>query len=76
MTALMELLHRLPQPETQTLPPRAITEGVARAANLDGAVDKPYKSTLFTIAAHFAFGAGAGALYAPLERYVPAPPAA
>ena len=74
MTALMELLHRLSQPEPQTLPPRAITERVARAVHLEGAVDEPYKSTLATIAAHFAFGAGAGALYAPLEPFVPAPP--
>ena len=75
MTALMELLHHLPVPEPKTLPPRTITENVARAANLGAAVDTPYQSTIATIIAHFAFGAGAGALYAPLEQQLPQVPA-
>lgn len=61
MTVAMILLHRrLPSQERYPLPPREITEKLTvTPANT---VREP-AATAFTLAAHFAYGAGAGMLY-------------
>ncbi|WP_245557595.1 DUF1440 domain-containing protein [Deinococcus peraridilitoris] len=53
--------------ERYALPPEQITEHAAEAVGLDGvAHDKP-KRKAASIVNHFAYGAAAGALYAPLR---------
>ena len=53
--------------------PREITEEVEEVADLRGSLDEPQHVAL-TLVNHFAYGAGAGAVYGP-SRAVPAPPA-
>jgi hypothetical protein len=66
MTAAMSRLHRrLPADEQYPLPPREITEVVAGSQTNEALKDE-------AMAAHFAFGAGAGALVAVVR---PAPTA-
>lgn len=74
MTAAMEIMHRnLPEEEQYPLPPRIITMKGADAVNLKDKMDEEERTTL-TLVSHFAYGATAGALYAPLARKVPLPP--
>ena len=73
MTVAMELMHRqLPARQRHPLPPRKITMRAARRAGLARHLDEPQRFGL-TIAAHFGYGTGCGALYAPLARRVKGP---
>lgn len=61
--AMRRLHHRLPDPERYPLPPREIIESIARAvpgARLGSILADA------TVLAHFAYGAGAGALFSVL----------
>ncbi|RYG26565.1 DUF1440 domain-containing protein [bacterium] len=64
MTLFMRLAKRaLPRHERHPLPPRTVTKNVARAAGapIDNLPDAYQAGT--SLAAHLAFGAGAGAVY-------------
>ena len=75
MTLAMEGMHALlPWWERYPLPPREITEEVEEVAGLRGSLDEPQQVAV-TLVNHFAYGAGAGAIYGALARGVPAPPA-
>lgn len=75
MTLAMEGMHALlPWWERYPLPPRQITEEVERVADLRGSLDEP-RHVALTLVNHFAYGAGAGAVYGAFSRGVPAPPA-
>ena len=76
MTAAMVAMHRhLPRQERYPLPPRQITEELAEEAGINDELSEPHwrAATLFN---HFACGAAAGAVYAPLARDVPIHPVA
>lgn len=75
MTAVMELMYRwLPRREQYPLPPSEITAELTHRAGIDQAIDSQEHIAL-TLVNHFAYGAAAGAVYGPLERYLPfAPP--
>lgn len=74
MTAAMEIMHRnLPEEEQYPLPPRTITMKAADAVDLKDKMDEEERTTL-TLVSHFAYGAAAGALYAPLARKIPLSP--
>jgi hypothetical protein len=63
MTVVMETLHeRLPGEPAQPLPPREITESLARKAGVDDEVPEPDMQRL-TLAAHVGYGAACGALF-------------
>lgn len=63
MTLAADRLHRrLPRRQRYPLPPRELTERSARAVGLAGRLDEPELQAA-SLASHFAFGAGAGALY-------------
>lgn len=71
MTVVMELMYRrLPIREQYPLPPRQITMEVAEETGLETHLDEGHRQSL-TLSAHFAYGAAAGALYAPLSRKLP-----
>jgi putative membrane protein len=73
MTAVMELMHRdLPWWQRYPLPPSQIVNKIASAVGLRQHMDKSQHSTM-TVIAHFAYGAAAGALYAPLANRAPLP---
>jgi uncharacterized membrane protein YagU involved in acid resistance len=74
MTAVMEILHRWPRPERQSLPPRQITMHLAGKAGVRSHMNEPERKAA-TVASHFGFGGGAGALYALLAGKVPGHPA-
>ncbi|HEY8461898.1 MAG TPA: DUF1440 domain-containing protein [Blastocatellia bacterium] len=68
MTLAMKAMHRyLLEGERYPLPPRLITERVVEEA---GAAESLNEEThrLLALAAHFAYGAAAGAVYAPLAE--------
>jgi hypothetical protein len=66
MTAAMRRLHRrLPKDERYPLPPREITETVARRGDVVPSEEALRDAAL---TAHFAYGAATGALYALLPR--------
>ena len=74
MTWWMKFAHeRLPEEERYPLPPREITMQVAEEVGIKKHLDEPQREGL-TLAAHFSYGAAAGALYAPLSQSVSAPP--
>lgn len=75
MTVAMELMHRqLPAWERYPLPPSEITERVTDELGLqEGMTEEDHLA--LTLVNHFAYGAAAGALYDPLMRHVPLPPA-
>lgn len=75
MTIVMEILHRWPEPERQSLPPRQITMHALNAADMKHRLNKPHQRSLATLATHFTFGGVAGALYAPLAEEAPGNPA-
>ena len=63
MTAAARAMHhRLPAPERYPLPPREIIEGMLPGVPKDWAEERGRQTT--TLAAHFAYGAATGALYA------------
>jgi hypothetical protein len=73
MTAAMKLMHRrLPWWERYPLPPSAIVRNIARRAGLSNHEGRD-EHWAMTWAAHFAYGAVAGAVYAPAARPIPLP---
>ncbi len=73
MTASMVLMHReLPFWERYPLPPRQITSRLAAAAGVRDDLDERQKVGA-TLLGHFAYGAAAGAIYAPLALPLPWP---
>lgn len=73
MTLAMEAMHRqLPPEEQYPLPPREITDELARDVGVDSALDEQSRSRAALIA-HFAFGAAMGALYGGLGSRLPVP---
>jgi hypothetical protein len=76
MTIAMELLHRrLASARAQALPPQQITERALRATGAAQHLDPPARLATAT-AAHFGYGAAAGAVYAAIAPLLPGPPAA
>jgi uncharacterized membrane protein YagU involved in acid resistance len=79
MTAVMMALHQiLPGEPSSPLPQRVITENVAEAAGAERMMNEmaePAKKAT-TLAAHFGFGATAGAAYIPFAGKSSLPPAA
>lgn len=77
MSAVMwPVYHALPPDETRgPLPPREITMQAADAVGVEGNLSEGQKAGL-TAAAHFAYGAGAGAVYGALAPHLPFSPAA
>ena len=73
MTAAMIALHRaLPAQDQEPLPPRQITERAAAEAGVElGPNEETHQNV--TLAAHFAYGAAAGALYGAVARATPLP---
>jgi uncharacterized membrane protein YagU involved in acid resistance len=68
MTLAMKVMHRyLPAGERYPLPPRLIMEKVVEEAGVAGRLNEEEHRRL-TLAAHFAYGAAAGAVYAPLAK--------
>lgn len=73
MTVAMELMRRrLPWWERYRLPPGQIVTSVAHKLGIRRHMDRSKHRTT-TVAAHFAYGAAAGAVYAPLARAMPLP---
>jgi hypothetical protein len=71
MTAAMALMYRrLRRDEQHPLPPQHITEHLLERA--DAELDHPARGRL-ALLMHFAFGAGAGAVYAPVAARSGAP---
>jgi uncharacterized membrane protein YagU involved in acid resistance len=63
MTAAMEAMHRLlPEHERHPLPPRQIVDNTVDQSPAAGALDEDEREKT-ALAAHFAFGAAAGAVY-------------
>ncbi|UQN08389.1 DUF1440 domain-containing protein [Deinococcus sp. QL22] len=58
----------LPSRERFALPPEQITDHIARAAGIRSVADQPVARRTLTLINHFAYGAAAGTLYAPLRR--------
>ena len=75
MTVVMEILHRWPRPESEPLPPHQITLEIAEQAGVKPHLDEPSERIATILVSHFGYGAGAGALYAPLAARVPGHPA-
>lgn len=76
MTASMELMYRLlPRQEQYPLPPSEITTELTDQVGVRENLDTDEHVGL-TLVNHFAYGAAAGALYGPLAKYLPLPPAA
>lgn len=64
MTVAMAAMHKmLPAGEQDSLPPRQITENAAASAGVDLGPDEETHQAA-ALAAHFGYGAAAGALYA------------
>ena len=79
MTAVMMALHQiLPGEPPVPLPPRTIVENVADAAGAEHVMDDMSESQKkgATMAAHFGYGAAAGAAYIPFAGKTSLPPAA
>lgn len=75
MTASMELMYRLlPQHEQYPLPPSEITAELVDQTGVRDDLDIDEHVGL-TLVNHFAYGAAAGAIYGPLAKYAPLPPA-
>jgi putative membrane protein len=74
MTMLMQILHRWPTPERDSLPPQQITEKFAARLSLKKHLDKP-QLTAVVFASHFGFGAAGGVAYAAALGKLPLPPA-
>ncbi len=73
MTAAMLLMHRyLPLQQRSSLPPRKIAMDVARRLGVRRHMNAPER-TAATLVAHFAYGAGAGAVYGAVSRRIPLP---
>jgi len=76
MSWAMEVMHRLlPTRESHPLPPRLITEHVMRTMGVNRELTDEQKIWL-SLAAHLAYGAGVGAMYAPLAHHSESAPLA
>lgn len=77
MTLAMEAMHRhLPRHQRYHLPPRLITTRLLRRIGVHPHLDLPKAQRHeLTVAAHYLYGALAGAIYAPLARKIPGHPA-
>jgi hypothetical protein len=74
MSLVMEVMHDwLPPREQYALPPRLITDELVDEAGIAGHVGEADRRRL-AWAAHFSYGAAAGALYAPLAERAGWPP--
>src|SRR5689334_7448047 len=74
MTLVMAAAREvLPEHEQYELPPRIVTERAARKGGVAHRMDESEKKGA-TTAAHFAFGAGAGAVYGAVAPLLPLPP--
>ena len=74
MSAVMLGLHRrLPWWERYALPPRQITEEITERVGVHHHLNEEAHDAA-AIASHFAYGAAAGALYAPIAEKIKAPP--
>jgi hypothetical protein len=74
MTAVLEGVRRILPPHMRDpLPPRQITERAAEAAGVAVDMTEGEKDAA-AAASHFAFGAGAGALYGALAPHLPGGP--
>ncbi|MGZ3677132.1 MAG: hypothetical protein ACXWQR_01005, partial [Ktedonobacterales bacterium] len=73
MTAVMEaVFRRLPREQRYPLPPAEITDRVIERSTMGRQLEPPQHLAL-TLAAHFAYGAAAGAVGGPLTRRIPLP---
>ena len=72
--SMLWMYERLPRRERYPLPPREITEELAEEAHLASRLDDREMREA-TLAAHFGYGAGMGALYGAFARAVPGHPA-
>jgi hypothetical protein len=73
MTAVMAAWNQaLPEGQQERLPPRQITRNAAWLAGVND-LSEPAKEGL-TAAAHFGYGAAAGAAFALIAPHLPAPP--
>jgi hypothetical protein len=74
MTVAMIAMHRmLPEQHKDALPPRQITDNAATQAGVDMEGEETRKAA--ALAAHFGYGASAGALYGSVAGAVKAPSA-
>src|SRR5687767_6799274 len=74
MTLFMAAVHQnLPPEQQDPAPPRQITDRVTQAAGVDDELSEDETACL-SVAAHFGFGATAGAAYAPLAHRLNLPP--
>ncbi len=74
MTAAMLILYRfLPRSEKYPLPPRQITMKMAAKAGAKDKLDQPQERTAATLAGHFSYGVGAGAVYPLAAGWLPWP---
>lgn len=69
--AMLALFRRLPKDDQYPLPPREITDEIARKAKLRRRLTEPQLVAL-SLAAHFAYGGATGALYPLMLRRMPA----
>lgn len=68
MSVAMAAMHALlPRKEQYPLPPKEITTAIAAKAGAEENLGEPERSAL-SLAAHFAYGAMTGAVYAPLSE--------
>jgi hypothetical protein len=75
MTAVMKALHpELPPQHREPLPPRQIAMNAAEAVGVKDELSEPERRQL-TMAGHYAYGAGVGAVYGLLAPNLPLPPA-
>ena len=75
MTFAMKLLHReLPWLQRYPLPPRQITVEATRKAGVEDQLNHSQRRGL-TYLSHFSYGTSVGALYGPVSRQLPGPPA-
>ena len=76
MTLAMKAMHsQLPAEERYPLPPRLIVENAEDAAGVKEELDEKEERRL-TLVSHFAYGAGAGALYSASLKALDAEPSA
>lgn len=73
MSLVMQILHRWPYPERDSLPPHQITKQVAKQVGVSKHLDKRQLKAV-TLANHFGFGAAMGGLYELLWRRIPIHP--
>jgi uncharacterized membrane protein YagU involved in acid resistance len=70
MTVVMLKLHHWPYPERDSLPPEQITQEIAAQTGIKKYLNGSQQQAL-TIASHFGYGAGTGALYSLLFARLP-----